>query len=75
MLAETQDSYGRHLDTSRWDSQPADEWAAKVLDAIRNDDSVLGPGGKTAIAKLASRGPAFLLDQIAGRGFSREPKY
>jgi short-subunit dehydrogenase len=75
MLDQTQDTYGKHLDTSGWDSVPADEWAAKVVSAIQADDDVLGPGGKTSIAKLASRGPAFLLDQIAGRAFSREPRY
>jgi short-subunit dehydrogenase len=75
MLDATHDAYGRHLDTSGWDSVPADEWAAKVVTAIRKDHDVLGPGGKTSIAKLASRGPAFLLDQIAGRAFSREPRY
>jgi short-subunit dehydrogenase len=75
MLDETEDTYGKHLDTSSWDSVPADEWAAKVVKAIESDDDVLGPGGKTSIAKLASRGPAFLLDAIAGRSFSRDPKY
>jgi short-subunit dehydrogenase len=74
MLGDTQEAYGRHLDTSGWESQPAGEWATKVLEAIRNDDTVLGPGGKTAIAKLASRGPGFLLDQITARSFSREPR-
>jgi len=75
MLDETQDTYGKHLDTSGWDSVPAEEWAAKVVAAIENDDDVLGPGGKTSIAKLASRGPAFLLDFLSGRSFSRAPKY
>jgi len=75
MLDETQDTYGKHLDTSGWDSVPADEWAAKVVKAIEDDDDILGPGGMTSIAKLASRGPGFLLDFIAGRSFSREPKY
>ena len=74
MLGDTHETYGRHLDTSSWESQPASEWAAKVVAAIRGDDTILGPGGKTAIAKLASRGPAFLLDQITARAFSREPR-
>ena len=38
--------------------QPAQEWAAKVVRAIEHDDHVLGPGGRLALAKLASRGPA-----------------
>jgi short-subunit dehydrogenase len=70
----TLDVFGRHMDTSAWDLQPAEEWAAKVVDAIRSDDDVLGPGGRLALAKLATRGPALLLDAISGRIFSREPR-
>jgi short-subunit dehydrogenase len=74
MMDDTQRVYGRHIDTSGWDLQPAPRWAAKVVDAIRSDDHVLGPGGRTAVAKLASRGPAVLLDAISDRLFSREPR-
>ena len=74
MMDATQEVYGRHIDTSGWDLQPPGEWAAKVVRAIRSDDHVLGPGGRTAIAKLASRGPAALLDLISDRMFSREPR-
>jgi NAD(P)-dependent dehydrogenase (short-subunit alcohol dehydrogenase family) len=49
-------------------------WAAKVVHAIERDDHVLGPGGRLALAKLASRGPAALLDTISGRMFTREPR-
>jgi NAD(P)-dependent dehydrogenase (short-subunit alcohol dehydrogenase family) len=38
------------------------------------DDHVLGPGGRLALAKLASRGPAALLDVIASRWFSRNAR-
>ena len=74
MLGQTEESYGKYLDTSDWQRVPAGEWAAKVVEAIREDKTVLGPGGKTAIAKLASRGPAFLVDSISDRMFSREPR-
>ena len=74
MLDATEDAYGRYLDTSDWQKQESDEWAAKVVGAIRDDSTVLSPGGKTAIAKLASRGPAFLMDRISGRMFSRTPR-
>lgn len=73
MLDQTEDAYGKYLDTSDWQKQPPEEWAAKVMDAIRQDKTILGPGGKTAIAKLASRGPGFLMDRISDRMFSREP--
>ena len=74
MMDTTQEVYGRHVDTSGWDLQPPGEWAAKVVEAIRSDDHVLGPGGRTAIAKLASRGPSALLDLISDRMFSRDPR-
>ena len=74
MLDATEDAYGRYLDTSDWQKQEPDEWAAKVIGAIRDDRTVLGPGGKTAPAKLASRGPGFLIDRISDRMFSREPR-
>ena len=74
MLDETDEVYGRHIDTTTWDRQPPAEWAAKVVDAIEHDKTILGPGGKTAIAKLASRGPGFLVDGISARMFSRTPR-
>lgn len=74
MLDATEDLYGKHLDTSDWEKQAPEVWAAKVVGAIRDDSTVLGPGGKTAIAKLASRGPGFLLDKISDRMFSRAPR-
>ncbi len=74
MLDATEDVYGKHLDTSDWEKQEPAEWAAKVVNAIRDDSTILGPGGKTAIAKLASRGPGFLMDRISDRMFSRTPR-
>ena len=71
MMDDTRAVYGNHIDESAWDTQPAGEWAAKVLAAIHSDRHVLGPGGRTALAKLASRGPAKLLDAISARMFSR----
>lgn len=74
MLDATTELYERHLDTSGWDRVPAAEWARRAVDAIERDKRVLGPGGKSAFAKLASRGPAQLLDAIASRSFSRTPR-
>ncbi len=74
MMDETQAIYGEHTDTGGWPLQPPEDWAEKVVKAIRDDDHVLGPGGRTALAKLASRGPAALLDFAAGRGFSRRQR-
>ena len=72
MLDATKEVYGNHLDTSGWDEVSPEEWAGKVVKAIESGDHVLGPGGRTALAKLASRGPAFLLDAVSDRMFSRK---
>ena len=74
MLDATRQVYGRHMDAAAWDDQAPADWAAKVVHAIERDDHVLGPGGRLALAKLASRGPAALLDTISGRLFTREPR-
>ena len=74
MLDATRQVYGRHMKASAWDDQSPEEWAAKAVRAIERDDHVLGPGGRLALAKLASRGPAALLDVISSRSFSRDPR-
>lgn len=74
MLDATREIYGRHMDAAAWDDQAPEEWAAKTVRAMERDDHVLGPGGRLALAKLASRGPAALLDVIASRSFSRNAR-
>ena len=74
MLDATRQVYGRHMKASAWDDQSPEEWAAKAIRAIERDDHVLGPGGRLALAKLASRGPAALLDIVASRSFSRDAR-
>ena len=74
MLDATREVYGRHMDADAWSDESPSEWAAKVVRAIERDDHVLGPGGRLALAKLASRGPAALLDAISNRMFTREPR-
>jgi short-subunit dehydrogenase len=74
MLAETDEQYGRYADTSSWDRVEPAAWAAKIVGAIEAGDHILGPGGRTALAKLASRGPAVVLDRAARRMFSRQPR-
>jgi short-subunit dehydrogenase len=74
MLDATEAVYGRHIDTSGWDKVEPATWAQKVLEAVEEDRHILGPGGRTAYAKLASRGPAFVLDAISDRMFSRRPR-
>ena len=74
MLDATEQVYGTYLDTSGWEKQKPEQWAERVARAIRNDARTLGPGGKSAGAVLASRGPAWLLDLASGRMFSRTPR-
>lgn len=71
MLDATEDKYGDHFDTSGWDKIKPDEWAEKMIDAIKKDASVVQPSGKTRLAILASRGPGGLLDSAAARMFRR----
>ncbi len=72
MLEEVRADYEPHLsDTSKLDGiEPAD-WAEKIVAAIEDDDEVLNPTGAERLAKLASRGPAGLLDATLGRVFDR----
>jgi short-subunit dehydrogenase len=75
MLEATDEVYGRHMDTSSWDRVPAHEWAAKVVSAIEANRRVLGPGGRSALALLASRGPTVVLDTITARLFNRRSRH
>jgi short-subunit dehydrogenase len=74
MLDATEDIYGRYLDTSDWDKVEPEEWAAKILGAVSGNARVLNPPGKTGLAKIASYGPAFLLDAASARMFNRQPR-
>ena len=74
MLDATDEQYGRYADTSNWSRVEPAAWAAKIVGAVEAGDRILGPGGRTALAKLASRAPAVVLDQAARRTFSRRPR-
>ena len=74
MYKRQEEVYGRHMDTSGWDKVEPAEWVEKVLEAVEADRHIVGPGGRLAFAKLASRGPAFVLDALSDRMFSRQPR-
>ena len=74
MLDATRAAYGGHMDTADWPSVSAEQWAEKVVTAMKRGDHVVGPGGRLALAKLASRGPGFLLDSVSRRMFTRAPR-
>jgi short-subunit dehydrogenase len=71
MLAVARDELSEHMDTSSFIQYSPEEWAEKVVGAIRSDDAVVGPGGKAALGKLATRGPRWLLNTVASRTFER----
>jgi short-subunit dehydrogenase len=74
MLAATENIYGRHLDVSGWEQIAAEQWADQAVEAVKAGKRVLGPPGKSRLAMLASRGPAWVLDQTTARVFSRTPR-
>ncbi len=74
MLNATEETYARHMDTSGWPSVSAAEWAARTVRAIESDAAVLRPGNRLELARLASRGPAKLLDALSARMFTRTPR-
>ena len=60
MLDATEEVYGRHMDTSGWDKvEPDGVGGEGARRRSRPTTTMLGPGGRLALAKLASRGPAF----------------
>jgi hypothetical protein len=71
MMQEVQADYEGHADADGWGHVEPEEWAGKAADAIEKDKDELGPGGPESLAKLASRGPAKVLDVVARRVFSR----
>ncbi|MGI8631584.1 MAG: SDR family NAD(P)-dependent oxidoreductase [Solirubrobacterales bacterium] len=72
MAEEMDDTYEGHVDTKSFESTEPDAWAEKVVQGILDGDHIVGPGGRTAVSKLLSRGPAGLLDKVSDRIFSRE---
>ena len=74
MLGATQEVYGQHMDTSGWGQVSPEHWAERIVDAVRSDRRVLRPSGNAALATLAARGPAWLLDWFCRQAFSRAPR-
>ena len=74
MLDDTRRVYGAPHGCRLLERREPPEWAAKVARAVERGDHVLGPGGRLALAKLASRGPAALLDAVSRSMFTREPR-
>jgi short-subunit dehydrogenase len=73
MLDQAKQDLDGHIDTSHWDQYDAEEWAGKIVEAIADDHEILGPGGRSALGKLASHLPPFVLDTFMSRAFTRAP--
>jgi short-subunit dehydrogenase len=71
MLRATEQVYGGHMDTSGWGRVSPEAWANRVVEAVKSDRRVLRPGGKAGLAAMAGRGPAWVLDRLSARAFSR----
>ena len=74
MLDATENIYRRHLDVSGWEQISPERWADQAVEAVKADKRVLNPPGKSRLAMIASRAPAWLLDQTTARVFSRTPR-
>lgn len=70
MMDQVVEGYEGNQDLSNMSRTAPEDWAKKTADAIASEKSVLNPGGSERFAKLASRGPALLLD-LASRSFDR----
>ncbi|MFZ0088900.1 MAG: SDR family oxidoreductase [Solirubrobacteraceae bacterium] len=68
MMQQVQEQLSAHVDTSGWDHVEPDEWAEKVVDAIRSDDDELNPGGAERLAKLL---PPAVMNLAARLAFDR----
>lgn len=71
MLAVAREELADHMDTSSFTQYSSQEWAEKVVEAISSDKQVVGPGGKAALGKLATRGPRWLVDAATASAFER----
>lgn len=68
MMDQVQRELDEHADTSGWDHVQPEEWAEKVVEAIRKDEEQLRPGGREGVAL---RLPKPLMDLAARRAFAR----
>jgi len=70
MMDQVVEGYEGNQDLSSMSRTAPEDWAKKVVKAIESEKAVLNPRGSERLAKLASRGPALLLDLVS-RSFDR----
>jgi short-subunit dehydrogenase len=73
MMDQVKQQLDGHYKTGGWEQFTPAEWAERIVDAIESDSHTLGPGGKSALGKLASHLPSWVLDTTADQSFERAP--
>jgi 3-oxoacyl-[acyl-carrier protein] reductase len=68
MMQQVQDQLEPFTKTDGWDHVDPEDWAQKVVEAIRSDKDELNPGGAERLAKLL---PPALMDLTARHAFNR----
>lgn len=71
MMDEVEAQLEGHYKTDGWEQYTPAEWAERIVDAIKSDSDTLDPGGKSALGKLASHLPSWVLDATAAQSFER----
>lgn len=71
LLDATEDTFGRYMDTTKWERMTPEDWAAEVVPALERGEEVVLPKGASAIAKLVRREGAFPIDPLSDRSFDR----
>jgi short-subunit dehydrogenase len=69
MLEQAADQLSDHTDPSNWEFRDPDEWADKIVAAIKDDTDRLEPLGKSRLARLAGMAPTAVMDQVAKRAW------
>lgn len=73
MYDQISDQYGKNLDLSFLSSIPSEEWARKVVDAVKNDQTHLYPSGATSMGVFMGHHMPQLFRKIILKKFKRSP--
>jgi short-subunit dehydrogenase len=72
LLDETEEIFGRYMDTTKWERMSPADWAAEAVAGIEADEHVVLPRGSNAIARLVRREGVFPIDPLSDRTFNRQ---
>ena len=74
MLAATDAGSGRFVDTTSWHRVSADAWAERIVRGVELGRRRVEGEGRVRLLRILSQGPPSLVDLVAARMFSREPR-